>query len=120
MRGPSCYSPGVRSLLQRLLVLGIVGSMTPGLSEAGENLWHLLRTGHTAHAQAEGSDHAPEGDEHGCTGTFHLCSCHHSSPSTLTVATVAYALPSTEHRSRLRPLKEQSPDLPGLFHPPRA
>ena len=61
-----------------------------------------LRPGgpHGAHAQDAGADHAPDGDEHGCSGTFHLCSCHHSPPTVLALA------PATH-----------PDDLPDLGHP---
>lgn len=74
----------MRIHLARLLVFALAWLVTPGLTEATENLWHLLQAGHGAHAQAQGADHAPEDAEHGCSGTFHLCSCHSAPAPALT------------------------------------
>lgn len=44
---------------------------------------HVLRYGDVAHADAHDEDQSPLGaDEHGCSGTFHLCSCHHGAAAT--------------------------------------
>jgi len=53
----------------------LVFLMTPGLSELVDDALHLVRTGHTEHAAGH---HDGEDAEHGCTGTFHTCSCHQS------------------------------------------
>jgi len=105
----------------RLLVAGLVLGLTPGLLEAAENVWHLAATGHSAHAPDRGADHSPAGDEHGCSGAFHLCSCHHSLASDL-VPGIGGSLSA--------PLGPGAPDagisvvlepyLPGLERPPRA
>lgn len=68
----------VRRFPVQLLVAGLIWAITPGLAEVAENAWHLVVAGHQAHALDRGADHAPAGDEHGCSGTFHLCSCHHT------------------------------------------
>ena len=94
--------------------------MTPGLAEAAENLWHFARVGHTAHAQDAGEDHAPDGDEHGCSGTFHLCSCHHSPPTVLALAPATRQLAPVEQSSLRNETSSPGPDLPSLFRPPRA
>ena len=49
--------------------------LTPGLAEFVENAVHLVENGHFAHATPAGDSHPSPGPEHGCTGTFHLCSC---------------------------------------------
>lgn len=67
---------------RRILVLSLLWTLAPGLTEATENVWHLLYAGHTAHAADQGPDHEPAGDEHGCSSTFHLCSCHPTPVST--------------------------------------
>ena len=94
--------------------------MTPGLTEASENLWHLIRAGHTAHSLDAGPDHAPKGDEHGCSGTFHLCSCHHSSCTTVPRTLASHELHATDGGGQPIVCRCQSPDLPGLFRPPKA
>jgi len=95
--------------------------MIPGLAEATENLWHVVRTGHTAHWVDAGSDHVPDGDEHGCSGVFHLCSCHQSPPTTLTGANVGCDLAPPAHRlTDTRRSGRPDPESPGPFRPPRA
>lgn len=110
----------MRILATRLIVVGIIWMMTPGLTEAAENLWHVARAGHTAHSPDAGSDHAPQGDEHGCSSTFHLCSCHHSSCTSLPRAIASHKLHVTNGDRQLISLRCQSPDLPSLFRPPKA
>lgn len=111
----------VRKVVPRLVILGIVWMMTPGLTEATENLWHLVRSGHTAHSVEAGPDHAPEDDEHGCSGAFHLCSCHHTPPVTLAEAPTGRApAPPAVRPGLQRQGQRQSPALPGPYRPPRA
>lgn len=93
--------------------------MIPGLAEAGENLWHFARAGHLAHAQDAGEDHAPEGDEHGCSGTFHLCSCHNSPPMALGLLTEMRQPAPADQRHPRNEASTRGPDLPRLFRPPR-
>ncbi len=66
----------MRAFVRLLLVPALVALLTPGLVEAAENLWHVVESGHAAHAADAGRDHLPQDEEHGCSGTFHLCSCH--------------------------------------------
>jgi hypothetical protein len=108
-------------LLPRILVVALVYLVTPSLTEAAENVWHLLSTGHDAHAVAAGSDHAPEGDEHGCSGTYHLCSCCHTAPVDSSPAPIPRASEPPDRRAR----SAVSTSLPSPFlgnpdHPPRA
>lgn len=105
----------------RLLVLIIIWMMTPGLTEAAESLWHVIEAGHTAHAPGAGPDHAPEGDEHGCSGAFHLCSCHHTPPSAFALAIGDHEVdPATGGPGPLIRCHGQNPDLPGPYRPPQA
>ncbi|HMB52662.1 MAG TPA: hypothetical protein VKU40_05060 [Thermoanaerobaculia bacterium] len=103
-----------------LLTLLLVTALVPGLVEVAENAWHQATEGHTAHAADRGGDHAPEGDEHGCSGTVHVCSCHHSVYSDLAVK------PRLRVRDRWRgavlpaAADYQEPVPPRLDHPPRA
>jgi hypothetical protein len=60
----------------RLVAALLLGCLTPGVGEAVENLGHLLASGHLAHAEEAEHHHTEPGDEHGCNGVFHLCSCH--------------------------------------------
>lgn len=65
--------PVRRSLAAVLFLL-----LVPGVSEVVENLVHVAIHGHAAHARPSGDRHSEPGPEHGCNGTFHLCSCHAS------------------------------------------
>lgn len=113
--------PIVSVLVTRSLVLILIAGLVPGLAETTENLWHLATAGHTAHAAEQGPDHAPVGDEHGCSGTFHLCPCHHTVPSDLLA--VGAGGPGAEPPART-PRRDVTspaePDLPGLDRPPWA
>ncbi len=109
------------SRLFKLLALLLVFSMTPGGAEIVENAVHLATDGHTAHS-IDDAAHAPEGDEHGCSGTMHLCACH-SSPSFL-VAEVGVSVlpPSIDELSRVR--ADEGRVMPGhiagVYRPPAA
>lgn len=51
--------------------------MVPGSVEIVENLGHWITHGDTAHADRQHDQDGPS-DEHGCSGTYHACSCHAS------------------------------------------
>lgn len=104
----------------RLLVVLLLWAFTPGLVEVTENMGHLLVAQHLAHAVDQGADHAPEGDEHGCSGTFHVCSCHHS-PAVDVLPLPAGVRSHRCHRTAdAEPVGVPDPTLPGPDHPPRA
>ena len=77
----------------------MVYAMAPGTSEIVENVFHLLAEGHAAHELAD-ADHAPQGEEHGCSGTFHMCHCH-SSTTFVSGAGAPEVEAAAEHRQRL-------------------
>jgi hypothetical protein len=55
-----------------LLTLSLLPSM-----EGIELVVHLVQHGDLAHGERDGHENSALGsDEHGCTGTFHLCGCH--------------------------------------------
>ncbi len=109
----------MRRVSVQTLVAVLAWTLVPGLNEFAENVWHLAASGHTAHAIDAGEDHEPEGDEHGCSATFHLCGCHQSSPIDLVPRHVAQR-PAPDVRLRgpsTSPPAE--PFLAGLLRPPR-
>lgn len=67
----------MRRLIPGIAIL-LAYSVTPGAGEITENIAHLLRDGHAAHA-AHDAGHAPEGESHGCSGPFQTCPCHGTS-----------------------------------------
>ena len=73
----------------RLLAVLLVLAMWPGLSELVELAQHAVEHGDIAHDQSDEHDSAPLGeDEHGCSGTFHLCPCHSPTPAMASADTV--------------------------------
>lgn len=108
-----------RRLFARLLALVLVLALTPGLVEAVENVWHLAQNGHSAHATGESSDHQPTDEEHGCSGTFHMCSCHHAS-STMPGTPSPQALSQVETHPAPTPSLPSAPMLSGLLRPPQS
>lgn len=112
--------PDLPHLATRCLVLVLTVMLIPGLVEGVENLWHLAEEGHAAHATSEGVDHdRSDDDEHGCTGTFHLCSCHHAS-STLPIAPATLVLGHAVRSSVAIVTLPPPPFLAGLFRPPQS
>lgn len=106
--------------LHKTLLLLLVVLLIPGAFEVMENLWHLGATGHVAHAADAGADHAPQGQEHGCSGTFHFCTCCPTLTFRVPMAATLGAEPEPlrrAHRFHL-PLYE-SPPLPLPDRPPR-
>lgn len=55
----------------------VAWQMVPGSNEILENVFHLAREGHLAHALPD-AEHQSTDVEHGCSGPFHLCPCHTS------------------------------------------
>lgn len=110
----------VLRLAGRLLVLALAWVLTPGLAEVTENVWHLAVAGHTAHAAGEGADHVPEDAEHGCNGTFHVCSCHHTPASDLVPAPALRLADPGRELALFRSVDAPEPPLPRLDRPPRA
>lgn len=66
-----------------ILAVAMVYVMTPGASELAENVVHLVTHGDSAHSDEHSGE--TESDEHGCSGPYHACVCHHTS-SFVTVA----------------------------------
>ena len=75
-------------MLVRLIALVLTVAMWPGLSELVELTVHAAEHGDVAHGDDDEHGNAPLGeDEHGCSGTFHLCPCHHPTPVVAAAAT---------------------------------
>lgn len=107
--------------LARLSLIALIWFVTPNLTEAVENVWHLFLSGHDAHAVELGADHAPEGDEHGCSGTYHLCSCCHTALGDSTPLVVLRSFEPPDRRARAAVVTSRpSPFLGNPDHPPRA
>jgi len=92
----------------------------PGAFEILENAVHLVEEGHAAHAAANGDRHEPEGPEHGCTPTFHFCSCHAS-----LALFGSQVLPPIHLRASGAPLRQAADSQstgfsPAIDRPPRA
>lgn len=117
---PERYRPAALvSRVVSLIAIILVFMLTPGAVELVENAAHMVSEGHSAHA-FDDAGHTPEGDEHGCSGTFHACSCHASpvfivGQSSLAVSMACPATTShlVDHGARLT----RGYDL-GVFRPP--
>jgi len=118
-----------RKVTKLVLVACLVWGLTPGLAVAAENLWHVATTGHAAHAPlpsavadslVPGDDHAPVDAEHGCSGAFHFCFCHHSLVSLPTTVVTGAPLGAPPGRAACGSGRAPSdPILSGLDRPPR-
>jgi len=104
----------------QIIALVVAWQMAPGMTELAENLVHLVTTGHSAHA-IDDEQHAPEGDEHGCTSTFHVCQCHSSAPFVMSMSKPRVRTPAL-HRDSVPELQDLRADgyLTSVFRPPRA
>ena len=122
-----------RKVTKLLLVACLVWGLTPGLAVAAENLWHVATTGHAAHdplpAGPAGSiesigtcdDHSPVDAEHGCSGAFHFCFCHHSLMSVPTAVVTGAPIGALPERAACTAGRAPSdPVLSGLDRPPRS
>lgn len=93
--------------------------MAPGVAELSETAVHLVVHGDSAHTGGAGHEKPDGADEHGCSGSFHLCTCCHV---TIVLSQVAVPFGSSEHKdlqaSMLRDDVVDSGVLLGVFRPP--
>lgn len=120
-RSPPLAFLGVVSALARVLAFVLAFALFPGAAEIVENATHLVASGHTAHA-LDDADHAPQGDENGCSGTIHVCSCHTSVSFLVNNDRFAFAPPlvlssSVDADARGEPA---SGHALGIYRPPSA
>lgn len=110
-------------MLVRLLALLVMLSMFPSATELVELTAHVVRYGDLDldHADEHDRGQAPLGaDEHGCSGTYHLCSCHHGAPATMPSALAlevhdsAQLFPSFEPPDRFGTVTEAPPIRPPI------
>ncbi len=97
--GLTCPSPSASLgalrvwMLSLLLVLSLIPSM-----EVIELAVHLVQHGDLAHGERDHHESSALGtDEHGCSGAFHLCSCHTSSVTALAESTLRSVYAPTSH-----------------------
>jgi len=114
------YTPRVRSGATRLLALALLWMIFPGALEATENIAHALRSGHLAHAAEAGDSHSDPGPEHGCNGTFHLCSCHPAPVGLLATASPLLAVADEDSFFIDRAPDDVSGHQHSIEHPPRS
>src|SRR5690242_325375 len=95
--------------------------MTPGSQELTSDVAHWLQNGHTAHAATHAERHSPD-PEHGCSGPFHVCSCHQASTFLPLAPRVALAPPALVSPRALAQTAEpfSTGHLHGFFRPPIA
>ena len=104
-----------------LIALLLVFVLTPGMAELAENAAHVVIEGHGAHA-LDDVEHAPMGDEHGCSGTFHACSCHASPTFIVNESSLAVSVPLPPATSHLADTHDRLAlgFRLGVFRPPSA
>lgn len=99
-RRGTCYRwyPVLR-ILAILLLLAVLPTV-----ELSEQVVHVV----THAIEGEGPDHTAhhdgsEGDEHGCTGLMHLCSCHHTQVTISLARVVTTAVETLESMAAFAP-----------------
>ncbi len=115
-------SSAVRSRAFKYTAIAILILMFPGSVELVEDGIHWITDGHTTHDTS--TEHHREGpaDEHGCSGPYHICICHSSSPF------ITRAAPADPGKRALRSCEmielvdapSPSSHLDRLFRPPAA
>ncbi len=110
----------VRHWAIRFVALALLWLVLPGTAEATENIAHILRSGHLAHAAESGDSHSEPGPEHGCNTTFHLCSCHLSLTGLLTAAAEASRAPDERGSFRDGAVGAPLGHRHNIEHPPRS
>jgi hypothetical protein len=101
-------------VLSRLLALLLVLAMWPALGETVEMAVHFAEHGDLAHDPVDHPGESPLGsDEHGCSGTFHLCSAGHANMAgPRAVSFTAAAQPRLPAPGMPAPLDERGRDAP--------
>jgi hypothetical protein len=112
----------VRQLLVAAIALVSAVSITPGARELLLDVAHWTASGHLAHADA--CEDGEDGDEHGCTGTFHSCTCCHASaqvtvPRPMTLAAIVPAVREVAY-ARVEARRGPSGFTRPLIRPPSA
>ncbi len=99
----------------------LVYLMAPGSAELTETVVHLATHGDTAHADADGHADSDPADEHGCSGGYHLCVCHHATGFLMPAAAGGKA-PSPLLIASTPPPPSSSPGdvVDSIFRPPIA
>jgi len=112
--------PLVKRWIARLVALGLLWMIFPGAMEATVDVAHAVRSGHLAHAAEDGDSHSDPSPEHGCNGTFHLCSCHFTQAGLLAAAGPAPAAADESPMSVDRGIGGASGHKHNVEHPPRS
>jgi len=104
-----------------LVAVFVAYLMAPGSIELTESVAHLVVHGDTAHGDAEGHDKQDGTDEHGCSGGYHLCVCHHATGFVVPLGVAMNRLPALAAGAPLS-LAGLAPgaELGRIFRPPIA
>ena len=109
------------SLVAQILALVLAYLMTPGTGEITEAVVHAAVHGDTAHADHAGHEDAGSQDEHGCSGSFHACLCHHAPGFLPAPGIPALAIEVGDHSALPSPLSATPTGPPDtIFRPPIA
>lgn len=116
------YDEAVVRVLLLPVALLMTFVMTPGSAELVENAFHLVQHGDVAHDGSPGHGHTESGDEHGCSGSYHICVCHHTTAfvasAVVGVAALVVFPPVTSHPGLRGEDAPASFDLSDIFRPP--
>ena len=109
----------------------LVYCMIPGTGELIENVLHFIEHGHAAHVvdgahldaidAIDDTSHERRGAEHGCSGTYHVCSCCQS-PAFIGAKQQTSIMRSELAETKLRRSTDVIADgfFTGIFRPPIA
>ena len=104
----------------RILALALVLAILPTTGELLELVVHWAQHGDVAHQVGDDHGSAPLGtDEHGCSGTFHLCPCHTAQATTPPSCDVAPPVTLARRIDALGPVPRLGLGAPApSFRPP--
>lgn len=107
-------------VLVRLLILLVTLAVVPVAGDVMETTVHAIEYGDLAHAPGDEHESAPCGqDEHGCTPTMHLCTCHPSAPVVPTVMAVVATPPTSAPPAQMTWMLLGSDDRGAMAPPTR-
>lgn len=111
----------MRRLFAPIVVL-LVYLLAPGAAEMTEYAVHWAQHGDSAHADDAGHEQGDGTDEHGCSGSFHMCLCHHGAGFVTSPAPLAVVAATIRHRvvSFWRHRTPSSVAAGDIFRPPIA
>lgn len=102
-----------------ITVLLLIYLMTPTSAEISQRVMQFVAPDTAAQAE---TSHRAHGCEHGCSGPYHVCWCHHSDAFTTADATmpVPSLAPTTSYLESFYEAAPPEGTQQGVFRPPSA